>query len=58
MDRPSTPPMPEHVPGKEIPTKHKEAIRQLYKQAKFMPAHLSVLYHVGESIINRVLQYD
>jgi hypothetical protein len=58
MDPPTTPPMPEHVPGDEILTKHKEAIRQLYKQAKFMPAHLAVLYRVGESTINRVLRYD
>ena len=27
--------MPEHIPGEEIRTKQKEAIRQLYKQAKF-----------------------
>jgi hypothetical protein len=27
MDPPVTPPMPEHVPGEEILTKHKEAIR-------------------------------
>ena len=58
MDRPITPPMPEHVPGDEILTKHKEAIRQLYKQAKFMPAHLAVLYNIRESSINRVLRYD
>jgi hypothetical protein len=58
MDRPTTPLMRDHVPGKEILTKHKEAIRQLYKQAKFMPAHLVVLYNIGESTINRVLRYD
>jgi len=50
--------MPEHVPGEEILTKHKEAIRQLYIRAKFMPAHLAVLYNVGVSTINRVLRYD
>jgi transposase len=50
--------MRDHVPGKEILTEHKEAIRQLYKQAKFIPAHLAVLYNVGESTINRVLRYD
>ena len=32
--------MPEHIPGEEIRTKQKEAIRQLYKQAKFMAPHL------------------
>jgi hypothetical protein len=55
MDLPITPPMPEHVPGNEILMKHKEAIRQLYKLAKFMPSHLAVLYGIGESSINRVL---
>jgi hypothetical protein len=58
MDPQVTPPMPEHVPGEEILTKHKEAIRKLYKQAKFMPSHLAVLYNVGESSIYRVLHYD
>jgi hypothetical protein len=58
MDLPITPPMPEHVPGDEILTKHKEAIRQLYKLAKFMPSHLAVLYGIGESSINRVLRYN
>ena len=58
MDRPVTPPMLDHIPGAEILTKDKEAIRQLYKQAKFIPSHLSVLYNVGESTINRVLRYD
>ena len=58
MDRPATPPMLDHVHGEEILTKDKEAIRQLYKQAKFMPSHLSVLYKVSESTINRVLRYD
>ena len=58
MDTPTTPPMRDHVPGEEILTEHKEAIRQLYKQAKFMPSHLAILYDVGESTINRVLRYD
>ena len=58
MDPPNTPPMLDHVPGDEIRTKHKEAIRQLYKQAKFMPSHLAVLYGIGESLINRILRYD
>jgi len=56
MDPPVTPPMPEHVPGKEILTKHKEAIRQLYKQAKFIPAHLAIRYNMGESsILSRLI---
>jgi len=50
--------MLDHVPGEEILTKDKEARRQLYKQAKFMPSYLAVLYNVGESTINRVLRYD
>ena len=54
----TTPPMPEYVPGEEILTKYKEAIRQLYIRAKFMPAYLAVLYNVGVSTINRVLRYD
>ena len=58
INPPVTPPMPEHVPGEEILTKHKEAICQLYKQAKFMPSHLAVLYNVGESSIYRVLNYN
>jgi transposase len=50
--------MLDHVHGEEILTEDKQAIRQLYKQARFMPSHLSVLYNVGESTINRVLRYD
>ena len=50
--------MLDYVPSDEILTEHKEAIRQLYKQAKFMPSHLAVLYYVGEATINRVLRYD
>ena len=58
MDPPTTPPIRDHVPGEEILTEHKEAIRQLYKQAKFMPAHLAVLYYIGELIINHILCYN
>jgi hypothetical protein len=47
-----------HLPGEEIHTEDKQAIRQLYKQAHFMPLHLAVLYNVGKSTINRVLRYD
>jgi hypothetical protein len=47
-----------HVHGEEILTKDKQAIRQLYKQARFMPSYLLVLYNIGESTINRVLRYD
>ena len=47
-----------HLLGDEIYTEDKQAIRQLYKQAHFMPVYLSALYNVGELIINRVLRYD
>jgi len=58
MDSPATPPMLNHLPGEEIHTGDKEAIRQLYKQARFMPSHLSIFYNVGKSTINQVLRYD
>jgi len=50
--------MPEHIPGEEIRTKQKEAFRQLYKQAKFMLAHLAISYNLGESTINPILRYE
>jgi hypothetical protein len=58
MDSPATPPILDHVPGDEIHTGDKEAIRQLYKQARFMPLYLVTLYNVGELTINRVLRYN
>jgi transposase len=58
MDSPATPPILNHLLSKEIHTEDKQAIRQLYKQAHFMPSHLSTLYNVGKSTINRVLRYD
>ena len=58
MDSPATPPMLNHLPSKEIYTGDKKAIRQLYKQARFMPLYFSTLYNIGESIINRVLRYN
>jgi hypothetical protein len=58
MDPPTTPPIRDYIPGKEILTEYKKAIRQLYKQAKFMPAHLTVLYYIGKSIINYILRYN
>jgi DDE superfamily endonuclease/Transposase len=50
--------MPDHLPGAEIPTKHKEAIRQLHKFAKIGLQRLVGYYDLGESTIRRVLQYD
>jgi hypothetical protein len=58
MDSPATPPMLNHLLGDEIYTGDKEVIRQLYKQARFMPSYFVILYNVGELTINRVLRYD
>jgi hypothetical protein len=56
---PSTPPLDfDHLPGREIPTKHKEAIRQLYGFGKILIEKLIVRYKLGKSTINRVLSYD
>jgi hypothetical protein len=58
MDSLATPPMLNYLLGEEIHTEDKQAIRQLYKQARFIPLHLATLYNVGKSTINRVLRYD
>ena len=50
--------MPEHLPGYEIPTKHKEAMRQLHKFAKIGLQQLVGYYQLGESTVRRILQYD
>ena len=56
---PTTPPLDfNHLPGEEIPTKHKEAIRQLYGFAKVPVERLIERYELGKSTINRVLAYD
>lgn len=55
----STPPLQfSHLPGQEIPTKHKEAIRQLYYFAKVPPRQLEERYHLGGSTIRKILTYD
>jgi hypothetical protein len=54
----STPPMSPREPGFEIKTKHKEAIRQLYKRAKFPIERLMAEYHLGKSTICKILSYD
>ena len=54
----STPPMTPRKPGAEIRTKHKEAIRQLYKRAKFPVEKLMAEYHLGKSTIIKILSYD
>jgi len=51
-------PMPEHQPGFEILTKHKEAIRQLHALAKWGPVRLGKAYHLTRWTISRILNYD
>ena len=59
MEVPTTPPLDfDHQPGFEIPTKHKEAIRQLYGFAKVPVEALIVRYKLSKATINRVLSYD
>lgn len=54
----STPPMEDHLPGFEILTKHKEAIRQLYNFAGIPIPKLMNRYHLGYTSIRRVLGYE
>ena len=54
----STSPMTPRSPGREIRTKHKEAIRQLYKQAKFLVKKLINVYKLGKSTIIKIFSYD
>jgi transposase len=58
MDRPFTPPMPDRLPGEEIHTKHKEAMRQLHRQAQFGPSTLATRYNVHRSSVIKVLKYN
>ena len=56
---PTTPPLDfEHERGFEIPTKHKEAIRQLHWFAKILICQLETRYKLGNSTIRRILNYD
>ena len=56
---PRTPPLQfDHQPGEEIPTKHKEAIRQLYGFAKIPISRLQQRYSLSYTTICRVLNYD
>jgi len=49
---PTTPPLDfDHKPGYEIPTKHKEAIRQLYGFAKVPIELLMDWYHLSRLTI-------
>ncbi len=55
----TTPPVDfEHQKGYEIPTKHKEAIRQLHWFAKVPISQLETRYKLGNSTIRRILSYD
>ncbi len=55
----TTPPLDfDHHKGDEIPTKHKEVIRQLHWFAKVPVCQLATRYDLGESTIRRVLQYN
>ena len=53
-----TPPMSARKPGEEIRTKHKEAIRQLYKFAKIGLQPIEGYYNLGDSTIRKILSYD
>jgi hypothetical protein len=58
---PMTPPSPldfDHQLGDEIPTKHKEAIRQLYWCGKISIGELESRYKLSYLIINRILKYN
>jgi hypothetical protein len=58
MDDLVTPPMSARKPGEEIKTKHKEAIRQLYKFAKIGLQQLEGYYKLGDSTVRKILQYN
>jgi glycerol-3-phosphate O-acyltransferase len=45
-------------PGEEIKTKHKEAMRQLFRLAKIGLQQLRGYYDLGDSTIRKILQYD
>jgi hypothetical protein len=55
----TTPPLHfDHNKGDEIPTKHKEAIRELVWFAKVPRWRIQSRYNLGESTIRRILSYD
>jgi hypothetical protein len=58
MDSLVTPPMSARKPGDEIKTKHKEAMRQLYKFAKIGLQQLEGYYKLCNSTVRKILQYD
>jgi len=59
MKVPTIPPLDfVHEKGYEIPTKYKEAIRQLYGFAKIPVERLMERYGLGRTIITKILNYD
>ena len=55
----STPPLDfDHQKGYEIPTKHKEAICQLFQFRKVPKLQLQERYKLSDMTINRILAYD
>jgi hypothetical protein len=48
----------EYQLGAKIPTKHKEAIRQLYGFAKVLVELLMTWYKLGRFTIEKILRYD
>ena len=57
---PNTPPSLDfkHQKGFEIPTKHKEAIRQLHWFSKVPVCALMVRYKLGDTTIRKILGYS
>lgn len=56
---PSTPPLDfDHKLGDDIPTKHKEAIRQLHWVGKLPISRLELCYKLGKLTICQILGYD
>jgi transposase len=57
---PTTPPPPgfNHLPGFEIETEHKNAIRELYSFGKKTTPELMQRYKLGRSTIHRILDYE
>ncbi|RFU32986.1 hypothetical protein B7463_g3340, partial [Scytalidium lignicola] len=59
MKIPTTPPLDfDHEKGYEIPTKHREAIRQLYSFAKIPIERLIEHYKLKHTTIVKILNYD
>jgi hypothetical protein len=48
----------DHQKGYEIPTKHKEAIRQLHWFGKVPKLQLQECYRLGDTTIDRILVYE